>query len=80
MPGTNSAGLPPVLAARLAGYLWEGVDIGCSGADVFLLSTAGKPGLVLKYETAGAFSELPAEAERLSWLASTGLAAAEISC
>ena len=56
----------------------EGVDIGCSGADVFLLSTADKPGLVLKYETAGAFSELPAEAERLSWLASTGLASPEM--
>ncbi|AMM86376.1 APH(3') family aminoglycoside O-phosphotransferase [Martelella sp. AD-3] len=73
-PGIDPAVLPAGLARRLAGYDWEGVDIGCSSADVFLLRAAGRPNVVLKSEIAGAFSELPAEVERLSWLRREGLA------
>ncbi|MCU0495530.1 MAG: aminoglycoside 3'-phosphotransferase, partial [Chloroflexaceae bacterium] len=58
--------VPPELAAATAGYAWQPVIIGQSGAAVWRLTAAGKPALFLKR---AALAEGQAEAERLTWLA-----------
>ena len=69
---------PTVWKTRLAGYRWTRQDTGCSEADVFRLDAPDRPVLFAKFEPAGPLAELRDEAERLRWLAGTGIPCAPV--
>ncbi|CAM5340809.1 Aminoglycoside 3'-phosphotransferase [Mycolicibacterium aubagnense] len=52
--------------------------IGLSDAGVFKLQAAAKPDLFLKCDEIGQFAEVPAEAERLRWLAAQGISCPKV--
>ena len=66
--------LPPAWRTRLSPYHFERDEVGQSSAGVFKLASGGEPGLFLKCDPTGPFSELPDEATRLRWLAGAGIA------
>lgn len=67
--------LPVEWEARLAGYAARPTAEGQSSASVFRLTAPDRPPLYLKIEPDGPHAELPGEADRLHWLALSGLPA-----
>jgi aminoglycoside 3'-phosphotransferase-2 len=65
--------LPAAIAPLVAGYAWQPVAVGESGARVFRLKRQGGPTLFLKCATGPEAPQLQAEAERLRWLAGRGV-------
>ncbi|MBN9237534.1 MULTISPECIES: APH(3')-II family aminoglycoside O-phosphotransferase [Phyllobacteriaceae] len=70
--------LPPAIRAMIAGYAWDRDTLGHSDAGVFRLEATDRPRLFLKVEESGGHAELPAEVERLRWLAGQGVACPEV--
>jgi aminoglycoside 3'-phosphotransferase-2 len=64
----------PARLARLAGRQWVRITLGRSGASVWRIEGGGDT-LYLKREAIHALGEIPGEAERLHWLASTSVPA-----
>jgi aminoglycoside phosphotransferase len=60
--------IPPELKNLIEGYSSQPVTIGCSGARVYYLQAADKPGFYLKAAPAGSGVSFRAEVERLNWL------------
>jgi aminoglycoside 3'-phosphotransferase-2 len=73
----ESLELPVDWRIRLAGYTPRLVTIGESGAVVIRLDVEDRPPLFLKSDT-GAFAEVPAEVERLHWMAAQNLPAPRV--
>jgi aminoglycoside 3'-phosphotransferase II len=78
VPLQEDGRLPASLRSHLGGYEWRRDALGRSSACVFRLEGEGRPGLYLKVEEAGPFSELSDEAVRLAWLAGQGLQCPEV--
>ncbi|MCL4863373.1 MAG: aminoglycoside 3'-phosphotransferase [Caldilineaceae bacterium] len=57
---------PATLAAEIAGYTWEPIQRGCSGAAVYRLTQPGAPIRFLKVGPTGMIAD---ERDRLTWLA-----------
>ncbi|WP_157181132.1 APH(3') family aminoglycoside O-phosphotransferase [Actinopolymorpha alba] len=70
------------LRARFAEYAWTPIQHGMSGASTYRLTDANRPTLYVKIAAASSHpdvrSNLATEAERISWLASTGLPVPEL--
>lgn len=73
IPLQEDGRLPASLRGHLGGYEWRRDALGRSSACVFRLEGEQRPGLYLKVEEAGPFSELYDEAARLTWLVSRGV-------
>jgi len=69
--------LPVDWRIHLAGYLPQLMTIGESGAVVIRLTSDDRQPLFLKADS-GPFAEVPAEAERLAWLADQNIAAPRV--
>jgi aminoglycoside 3'-phosphotransferase-2 len=69
---------PPSWRDALAGYRWNRLTTGASGAEVFRLDAPGRPGLFVKTEREDSFAEGPGEAARLRWLAGRSIAAPRV--
>ena len=70
----------PALPARLSALVdrhWHRVTLGKSDASVWRIEGAGET-LFLKTEAVHPLSELPGEAQRLKWLAETGITAPQL--
>jgi len=78
VPLQDDGRLPASLRSHLGGYEWRRDALGRSSASVFRLEGEGRPGLYLKVEETGPFSELFDEAARLAWLAGRGLPCPEV--
>jgi len=63
---------------RLDGYAIVGDGEGWSDAEIFRLEKPGASALFLKREAVGRFAELPAEGERLRWLAAQNVPVPEV--
>lgn len=75
---TPEADLPAAIRAMLDDYVWDRDTLGASDACVFKLQATDKPSLFLKIDEADGFAELPAEVERLRWLARHGIPCPEV--
>lgn len=64
----------PSRLAPLAGRQWARITLGRSGASIWRIEGGGET-LYLKREAIHALSELPDEAQRLQWLATTSIPA-----
>lgn len=72
--------LPDSWRGRLEAYAGVADSTGQSGACVLRLQAPGLPALFVKTEEIHPLSELCGEAERLRWLASTGIPCAPVLC
>ncbi|HEV2505653.1 MAG TPA: APH(3') family aminoglycoside O-phosphotransferase [Mesorhizobium sp.] len=70
--------LPLPFLELVRGYGARKQTIGLSDAGVFKLEATGRPDLFLKVDETGQFAEVPAEAERLRWLAAQGISCPEV--
>lgn len=73
-----ASSLPSDWTANLHSYRWTQQTEGCSEAAVFRLDRTDHPTLFFKTEPASPLSELPDEAVRLRWLATTGIPTAQV--
>ncbi len=60
--------LPPAIASLVAGGQLERMDIGCTPASVFKITSVGQPTIFLKSALLTQRTNLSDEAERLNWL------------
>lgn len=73
-PTDMPSDVPSAWKTDLTRYTWSTQTIGRSDAAVFRLEAGDRPPLFVKTEAATPFSELPAEAARLRWLGTNGIA------
>ncbi|MBR2687146.1 MAG: aminoglycoside 3'-phosphotransferase [Aquamicrobium sp.] len=74
----NTIPLPLPFPELVIGYGARQQMTGLSDAGVFKLDAPGKSSLFLKIDDANGFAEVPAEAERLRWLAAQGISCPEV--
>lgn len=67
-PSIQPPDLPPSLRAMLRGAVWDAVEIGMSGAQVYRATAPSQPTRYLKLASAPHVRELRAERDRLAWL------------
>lgn len=74
----NAIPLPLPFPEIITGYDARQQTTGLSDASVFRLEAPGKPSLFLKVDAVNGFAEVPAETERLRWLAAQGISCPEV--
>lgn len=78
IPADMPPDTPSAWMTELTRYTWSPQTIGRSDAAVFRLEASGQPPLFVKTEAATPFGELPAEAARLRWLGTNGIACPQV--
>lgn len=78
IPTDMPSDIPSAWKTDLTRYTWSAQTIGRSDASVFRLDAGDRPPLFVKTEAATAFGELPAEAARLRWLSTNGIACPQV--